>query len=312
MLYVWGLFDNSSHAATAILALGVSFQGVNLTIGLLVSAIVALYLALFASWLIQTILNEEVYPRKKVDRGVGISINRLISYAFVVVGISMAFSTLGIGMQNLTVIIGALGVGIGFGLQNIVNNFASGLILLFERSIKVGDVVQINGEWGLIKNLGLRATVVETFDRSELIVPNSDLVSATVTNWTLTDRQVRLIIPVGVAYGSDVDLVTRLLLQITEENPVVMKFPAPIVLFLNFGASSLDFELRCWVADIDKRLTIKDEINREIDRLFREHNIEIPFSQHDLHIRSIDTPARAALSEIKSVDATAPASVVSK
>jgi len=299
MLYVWGLFDNASHAAVAILALGFSFQGLKITIGLLVSAVVALYIALFASWMIQTILNEEVYPRKKVDRGVGISINRLISYAFVVVGISMAFSTLGIGMQNLTVIIGALGVGIGFGLQNIVNNFASGLILLFERSIKVGDVVQVNGEWGLIKNLGLRATVVETFDRSEMIVPNSDLVSATVTNWTLTDRQVRLIVPVRVAYGSDVDLVTRILNQIAQDNPVIMKFPAPSVLFLNFGASSLDFELRCWVADIDNRLTIKNEINREIDRLFREHNIEIPFSQHDLHIRSIDVPAKAALSEVK-------------
>ena len=307
MLYVWGLFDNSSHAAAAILALGFSFQGLKITIGLLVSAVVALYIALFASWMIQTILNEEVYPRKKVDRGVGISINRLISYAFVVVGISMAFSTLGIGMQNLTVIIGALGVGIGFGLQNIVNNFASGLILLFERSIKVGDVVQVNGEWGQIKNLGLRATVVETFDRSELIVPNSDLVSATVTNWTLTDRQVRLIVPIGVAYGTDIDLVTRLLNQIAQDNPVIMKFPAPSVLFLNFGASSLDFELRCWVADIDNRLSIKNDINREIDRLFREHNIEIPFSQHDLHIRSIDVPAKAALSEVKNSETVLPA-----
>lgn|GEM_PF-136853 len=300
MLSVWGFFDNASTAAAAILALGISLRGLTISLGLVVSAVVALYIALFVSWLIQSILNEEVYPRKKVDRGVGISINRLISYAFVVVGVSLAFSTLGIGMQNLTVIIGALGVGIGFGLQNIVNNFASGLILLFERSIKVGDVVQVNGEWGQIKNLGLRATVVETFDRSELIVPNSDLVSSTVTNWTLTDRQVRLLIAVGVAYGSDVDLVTRLLSQIAQDNPFIMKFPTPSVLFTNFGASSLDFELRCWVADIDNRLKIKDEINREIDRLFRENKVEIPFSQHDLHIRTMDQPFKNALSEIQS------------
>ncbi|OGK08319.1 MAG: hypothetical protein A2W80_18000 [Candidatus Riflebacteria bacterium GWC2_50_8] len=300
MLSVWGFFESASHAAAAILALGISLQGLRITLSLLVSATVALYLALFVSWLIQSILNEEVYPRKKVERGVGISINRLIQYAFVLVGVAMAFSTLGIGMQNLTVIIGAFGIGIGFGLQNIVNNFASGLILLFERSIKVGDVVQVNGEWGQIKNLGLRATVVETFDRSELIVPNSDLVATTVTNWTLTDRQVRLVASVGVAYGSDIDLITQLLSQVAQDNPFIMKFPTPLVLFTNFGASSLDFELRCWVADIDNRIRIKDEINREIDRLFRENNIEIPFSQHDLHIRTMDQPFKNALTEIQS------------
>lgn len=299
MLSVWGFFDNATHAAGAILAMGFNLQGIKISFGLLISAIVALYLALFASWLIQAILNEEVYPRKKVDRGVGISINHLIQYAFVLVGIALAFSTLGIGMQNLTVIIGALGVGIGFGLQNIVNNFASGLILLFERSIKVGDVVQVKGEWGVIKSLGLRATVVETFDRSEMIVPNSDLVASTVTNWTLTDRQVRLIVPVGIAYGSDIDLATRILGQIAQDSPAIMQFPAPSVLFLNFGASSLDFELRCWVADIDTRMKTKNEINREIDRLFRENNIEIPFPQQDLHIRSMDLPFKTALAELR-------------
>ena len=298
-LSVWGFFDTATAAAEMILSLGFGLQELQITIGLLVSAVVALYVTLFISWLTQCVLNEEVYPRKKVERGVGISINRLIHYAFIVVGVALAFSTLGIGMQNLTVIIGAFGIGIGFGLQNIVNNFASGLILLFERSIKVGDVVQVGGEWGLIKNLGLRATVVETFDRSELIVPNSDLVSSQVTNWTLTDRQVRLIAAVGVAYGSDLELATRILTQIAQDNPYVMKFPAPTVLFLNFGASSLDLELRCWVADIDNRLIIKDEIYREIDRLFRQNNIEIPFSQHDLHIRTMDKPFKDALTELK-------------
>ena len=307
-LSVWGFFDNTTQAAELILSLGFRLQGLQITLGLLLSAVVALYVALFVSWLLQCVLNEEVYPRKRVERGVGISINRLIQYAFVVVGVAMAFSTLGIGMQNLTVIIGALGIGIGFGLQNIVNNFASGLILLFERSIKVGDVVQINGEWGLIKNLGLRATVVETYDHSELIVPNSDLVSSQVTNWTLTDRQVRLIVPIGVAYGSDVDLVTRILLQIAQDNPFVMKFPAPVVLFQNFGASSLDFELRCWVADIDNRLSIKNEINREIDRLFRQSNVEIPFPQHDLHIRTMDKSCQNALIELKTSAAPQPQS----
>lgn len=295
MLSVWGFFDSTMLAAEKILSFGISLQGFQITLGLLTWAIVLVYASMFISWAIQTVLDEEVYPRKNVDRGVGISINRLIHYAFVVLGAAIGFSTLGIGLQNLTVIVGALGIGIGFGLQNIVNNFASGLILLFERSIKIGDIVQIGGEWGVIKNLGLRATIVETFDRSEMIVPNSDLVSGTVTNWTLSDRQVRLIVPIGVAYGSDVKIVTAILQRIAQDNPFIMKFPEPAVLFMSFAASSLDFELRVWVADIDIRLKVKNEVNYEIDRLFRENGIEIPFAQHDLHIRTIDESARQSL-----------------
>lgn len=298
VLSVWGFFDSTMLAAERILSFGIAFQGFRISFGLFAWAIVLVYASLFVSWLIQRILDEEVYPRKKVERGVGISINRLIHYAFVVIGVVIGFSTIGIGVQNLTVIVGAFGIGIGFGLQNIVNNFASGLILLFERSIKVGDIVQIRGEWGVIKNLGLRATIVETFDRSEMIVPNSDLVSITVTNWTLSDRQTRLIVPIGVAYGSDVKKVTSILLGIARDNPFIMKFPEPAVLFMNFGASSLDFELRVWVADIDIRLKINNEINYEIDRLFRENAIEIPFAQHDLHIRTMDNPFQEAIKDL--------------
>ncbi|MDD3145902.1 MAG: mechanosensitive ion channel [Candidatus Riflebacteria bacterium] len=307
MLSVWGFFDSSWLAAEKILAFGISVQNYRISLGMLVWAIILVYGTLAVSWLIQRILDEEVYPRKKVERGVGISINRLIHYAFFVFGVTLGLSTIGIGLQNLTVVVGALGIGIGFGLQNIVNNFASGLILLFERSIKVGDTVQINNEWGKIKNLGLRATIVETFDRSEMIVPNSDLVSSTVTNWTLSDRQTRLIVQIGVAYGSDVQKVTQILLRIAQDNPFVMKFPAPAVFFMNFGASSLDFELRAWVADIDIRLKIKNEINYEIDRLFRENGIEIPFPQHDLHIRTIDEPARVALHNLSTSNKNPPA-----
>ncbi|GAB4280125.1 MAG: hypothetical protein Kow0029_24440 [Candidatus Rifleibacteriota bacterium] len=298
LLSVWGIFDSFSESSINLLSIGITLQGEKLTIGTLASAAALLYVSLFASWLIQRILDEEVYPRKKVEPGVGISINRLIHYTFVIIGIVVALSTIGIGLQSLAVLMGAFGIGIGFGLQNIVNNFASGLILLFERSIKVGDVVQINGEWGKIKNLGLRATVVETFSKSELIVPNSDLVSNTVTNWTLTDRQIRLIIPVGVAYGSDISLVTSVLTRVAQENPFVMKFPEPIVLFTGFGSSSLDFELRVYVSDIDNMLTLKNNINREIDRLFRENNIEIPFPQNDIHIRTMDEPFKKAIKEL--------------
>ncbi|MEW6709188.1 MAG: mechanosensitive ion channel domain-containing protein [Candidatus Riflebacteria bacterium] len=300
LLSVWGIKDSIYEGANAILNLGISLQGQRISLGTVATAIVFWYVAIFSSWLIQRILDEEVYPRKKVEPGVGISINRLINYAFVIIGTVFALSTIGIGLQSLAVLMGAFGIGIGFGLQNIVNNFASGLILLFERSIKVGDVVQINGVWGQIKNLGLRATVVETYDRSELIVPNSDLVSTTVTNWTLTNRQTRVIIPVGVAYGSDVNLITSILRRIADENAYIMKFPEPSVIFMSFGNSSLDFELRVFVSDLDNMLKVRNEINREIDRLFRENNIEIPFPQSDLHIRTMDDNFKNSIQTIVS------------
>lgn len=296
MISVWGFFDSTLLAIERILAFGFSLQGYRVSFGMFIWAVVLVYASLSVSWLIQNILLEEVYPRRKVEKGVGISINRLIHYAFVIFGVVFGLSAIGIDLQSLTVVIGALGIGIGFGLQNIVNNFASGLILLFERSIKVGDIVQIRGDWGTIKNLGLRATVVETFDRSEMIVPNSDLVSSTVTNWTLSDRQTRLIIKIGVAYGSDVQKVTRVLLGIAQENPFVMKFPEPAVYFMSFGSSSLDFELRAWVADIDIRLKTMNQINYEIERLFRENGIQIPFPQQDLHIKSVGEPVQNMLS----------------
>ena len=295
MISVWGFFDSTLLSVERILAFGVSLQGYRVSLGMLIWAVILVYSSLAVSWLIQNILIEEVYPRRKVEKGVGISINRLIHYAFVIVGFVFGLSAIGIDLQSLTVVVGALGIGIGFGLQNIVNNFASGLILLFERSIKVGDIVQIRGDWGTIKNLGLRATVVETFDRSEMIVPNSDLVSSTVTNWTLSDRQTRLIIKIGVAYGSDVQKVTRILLGIAQENPFVMKFPEPAVYFMSFGSSSLDFELRAWVADIDIRLKTMNQINYEIERLFRENGIEVPFPQQDIHIKSFDEPTKNML-----------------
>ena len=298
LLSVWGIKDSIGEGARTILNLGINLQDERITLGIIATAIILWYVAIFSSWLIQRILDEEVYPRKKVEPGVGISINRLINYAFVILGAVIALSTVGIGLQSLAVLMGAFGIGIGFGLQNIVNNFASGLILLFERSIKVGDVVQVNGVWGTIKNLGLRATVVQTFDRSEMIVPNSDLVASTVTNWTLSDRQTRVIIPVGVAYGSDVKLVTSILLQIAQESQYVMTTPEPTVLFMNFGSSSLDFELRVFVSDLDNMLKVRNEINREIDRQFRENNVEIPFPQNDVHIRTMDDNFKTAVKQI--------------
>jgi small-conductance mechanosensitive channel len=295
---VWGIKDSFQDGIAGVLNLGINLQGERITLGIIATAVFLWYAAMFCSWLIQRVLDDEVYPRKNVEAGVGISINRLINYAFVIIGAVIALSTLGIGLSSLAVLMGAFGIGIGFGLQNIVNNFASGLILLFERSIKIGDVVQINGTWGTIKNLGLRATVVQAFDKSEMIVPNSDLVSSTVTNWTLSDRQTRVILPVGVAYGSDVPLVISILKEIAQACPYVMKNPEPQILFMNFGNSSLDFELRVYVSDLDNMLKVRNEINLEIDRKFRENKVEIPFPQNDVHIRTMDDNFKQAVNSI--------------
>jgi small-conductance mechanosensitive channel len=181
----------------------------------------------------------------------------------------------------------ALSVGIGFGLQSIANNFVSGLILLFERPVRVGDVIQVTGDWAEIKKIGIRATTVQTFDRADRIIPNADLISNEVTNWTLTNRQIRLIIPVGVAYSSDVDLVTKTLMTCAQANPKVAKWPRPKVLFLNFGESTLDFELRVFVADFNHRIDVRSELHHQIDRSFREAKIEIAFPQRDVRLHRI-------------------------
>ena len=200
----------------------------------------------------------------------------------------MAISTLGFGITKLTIILSALGVGIGFGLQSIVNNFVSGLILLFERPVRVGDTIELGGKWAEIKRIGIRATTVKTLDEADVIIPNSELITNQVTNWTLTNRLVRLTIPVGVAYGSDLPLVMETLAACSKAHEMVADFRPPQVLFLSFGESSLDFELRVWVTDADHRLEVMSALHQDIDRRFREKNIEIAFPQQDLHLRSLD------------------------
>jgi small-conductance mechanosensitive channel len=202
---------------------------------------------------------------------------------------------LGVELTNLTILGGAFGIGIGFGLQAIVNNFASGLILLFERPVKIGDTIELGEQWGVIKKLGLRATIVQTYDNAEIVVPNSDLVSNQVTNWTLAERRVRIKVNVGVAYGSDVNLVLQILMECAEEHALILKDPPPLALFMGFGDSSLDFELRVWVADFSDRRIVPSDMHQAIDRKFRQANIEIPFPQRDLHVRSMDETVSSSL-----------------
>jgi len=224
-----------------------------------------------------------------MELGVKESLKRLLHYGLFTLGFLIAVSTAGLDLQKLTILVGALGVGIGFGLQNIVNNFVSGLILLFERPVKVGDIINIDQDWGTITRIGLRSTIFETFDNSEIIVPNADLVAQKVTNWTFTSKMTRIILPVGVVYGSPLEKVLEILNKAAKEHPEVLSNPAPNSIFEGFGNSSIDFKLRFWVRTIDERLRIRTEVAVIIDRLFREEDIEIAFPQLDLHLRSIDS-----------------------
>jgi small-conductance mechanosensitive channel len=287
----WGIFSLPMDAIQGLLGFGFTIGTKKITMGLVFVALAILYGAFLISWAVQAVFMEEVLRRRHVESGVRMSMARLIHYALVLVGFLVALSALGFDLKNITILGGALGIGIGFGLQTVVSNFVCGLILLFERPIKVGDVIELGTQRGRVKNLGLRATVVETFDRAEVVVPNTNLISNEVTNWTLADRQMRITIPVGVAYGSDIELVMKTLTEIAEENTLVLKNPAPQILFWAFGASSLDFEFRVWIADFSDRRQVQSDLLLEIDRRFRNLDIEIPFPQSDLHVRSVDQTA---------------------
>ncbi len=288
ILMIWKVYDTLGEATRGLLALGFKLGSQRISVGLVITSVGILYVAFFASWILQKLLMDEVLVRRRVERGGRLSIARLLHYVLVFVGFLLALSVLGLDFTKLTIMISALGVGIGFGLQGVVNNFVSGLILLFEQPVRVGDYIELGGTWAEVKRIGLRSTTVQTFDQADLIVPNADLVTNQVTNWTLSNRRTRLTIAVGVAYGSDVPLVVETLMACGKENSWVAKTTVPQVLFLRFGESSLEFELRVWVMDVDQRLTAMSEIHQEIDRRFREAEIEIAFPQMDLHLRSVD------------------------
>jgi len=291
ILSAWGFKGSVQEARHSFFDAAFSIGSQRISVGLVIAALGTLYVSFLLSWTLPRVLLDETVTGSVLERGVRISIGRLIQYFIIFIGFLLTVAVLGIDLTKLTIILSALGVGIGFGLQGVVNNFVSGLILLFERPVRVGDVIELGGRWAEIKSMGLRATTVQTFDQADLIIPNADLVSNQVTNWTLSNRQARLIIPVGVAYGSDIPLVIETLLECTRGNERIYKATEPQVLFLSFGESSLDFELRVWVKDVDDRLTASSELHQEIDRRFREANIEIAFPQRDLHVRSIDDSA---------------------
>jgi len=220
----------------------------------------------------------------------------ITGYGMIIAAALIALSVAGVTFQNVAIIAGALSVGIGFGLQNIVNNFVSGLILLFERPISTGDWIVVGNVEGYVRRISIRSTQIQTFDHADVIVPNSELISGSVTNWMLHDSYGRVRVPIGVAYGSDTEAVKSTLLRIAHEHPQIVQnvrgVPDPYVLFLSFGDSALSFELRAFVRDVDQRLIVLSDLNFAIDAAFREAGIELPFPQRDVHLIEPRRPAR--------------------
>ena len=250
--------------------------------GLAYSMLVILLTYLFTRiW--RRLATDHALKESGLSQGAKETVITITVYIIWLAGILISLNVFGLNTTSLTVAFGALSIGLGFGLQNIANNFISGLILLFERPIQVGDVVEVGGIWGEVKKINVRATLVQTYSNSSLIIPNSEFISATVTNWSHRDPKVRRDLLLGVAYGSDTELVKKLLLQAAQSVPQVYAYPQPSVQFINFGDSSLDFRLRFW-STIDNFVDAESKLRFEIDRLFRQHKVVIPFPQRDLHV----------------------------
>lgn len=238
---------------------------------------------LFQSWLSRKVLTGE-----RVDRGIANSVHAGIGYTGVALAALIGVSYAGVDLSNIALIASALSIGIGFGLNAIASNFVSGLIMLIERPIKVGDWVVVGPHQGYVRHISVRATEIETFDRASVIIPNSDFMTSAVQNWTHRNAMGRVIVNIGVSYNADPDEVMALLNQVAVDCDKLLTYPAPSVVFEEFGASSLDFSIRGYIADVSSMLSAKTELRLAITRVFRENDIEIPFPQQDVHLRDLD------------------------
>ncbi len=247
-----------------------------------------IWLTISISRIIRFFLEGDVFTRLKLKKGVPGAISLMLRIIIITIGFLIAIAAAGVQMDKLAILLGAFGVGIGFGLQNIFNNLISGIILAFERPINEGDIIEVGPLMGIVKEIGIRSSIIKTYDGSEVIVPNGNLISNELINWTLSDQQRRGEVRVGVAYGTDPQKVLNLLLEASGSNERVLDYPKPWAIFLGFGESSLDFRIVFWIADADTRLSIQSEVNVMVNQMFKDAGIEIAFPQRDLHLRSAD------------------------
>jgi len=258
--------------------------------GLFVSLAIVV-VAVIVSGFVQRIVGSSLEKNFKLEGGLIYAIKRFLHYAIIAFGVIIAAQTIGLNLGSLAVIFGFLSVGIGFGLQNVTSNFISGLILLLERPVSVGDLIEVEGRVGKVLKISMRSTIVRTLDNVTIIVPNSQLIENQVINWSVEDPRLRIHCPVGVAYGSDIEKVKGALMSVAENHPDVLKEPKSQVRFLEFGDSSLNFDLLLWINNPPKKDLIRSEINYAIDAAFRKEDITIPFPQRDIHLQSTEAIA---------------------
>jgi small-conductance mechanosensitive channel len=258
-----------------------------ITVWMLVYFLLLVLFLFFGTGKIKKWFVYRLLARTHLDIGVRLAIGTIVRYVLLVIGFMIILHFIGVDLSGLTIIASALGVGVGFGLQNITNNFVSGIIILFERPIKVGDRIEVGAVTGDVVKISMRSTTVLTNDNIAIIVPNSEFISSTVINWSHTDRNVRFNIPVGVSYKSDPEIVKKLLMEVAENNAGVLKDPVPDVLLSEYGDNSINFNLRVWTNEyITQPYVLKSQLYYSAFKKFKEHGIEIPFPQRDIHVKN--------------------------
>jgi small-conductance mechanosensitive channel len=293
-----GVRDVAAEALNRLLQMSISIGSLSLSVGGVAAFVITLMVARTLAQTINGVLEADFYPRRSMARGVPDAISAVVRYGFYTLGFIAALAAAGIQISQISILLGGFGIGVGLGLQDLVKNFAAGLTLLGERRLNVGDALQIQGQdiFGRVRLIGIRATVVRCWNGSEVLVPNADLVSGAVTNWTLTDRLHRVEVDVGVAYGTDLERVIAILLDVARSNENVLKEPPPQALFVGFGDSALNFSLRAWTdLEYERSPIVTSDLALAVNRRLVEAEISMPFPQRDLHLASVSPDARAIL-----------------
>ena len=296
-----GLLDNAWSLGQAVLATKLERGTISISVGNILEFLLTVFAAYLLSRFLRFVLEEDVYPRIDLAPGLSYAASSLLNYIVLALGFVVGLGVLGVDFNKVSVLAGAFGVGIGFGLQSIVNNFVSGLILLFERPIHVGDTVDVGNLQGTVRRIGIRASVIHTGAGADIIVPNSQLVTDRVTNWTLSDRLRRVDLPVGVNYGADPKKVIELLEQTARAHPDVLPEPAPRALFMSYGDSSINFELRVWPKQFNQAAQIKSDLAASVYDGVKAAGMSFPFPQREVRIVSDlpSEPARAQIADSK-------------
>jgi len=287
-----GLFQPATSVAGAALSARLGRGPIQISAGDVLEFVLTVWVAYLVSAFIRFVLREDIYPHTRLSRGMSYAISSLLNYVIIALGFVLALGALGLDLTRVTVLAGALGVGIGFGLQSVVNNFVSGLILLFERPIHVGDIVEVGNLTGEVVRIGIRASIVRTGNGAEIIVPNAQLVTERVTNWTLSDRTRRIDLPVGVDYGSPPDKVIEVLEAVARGHPQIMQNPAPQAVFTAFGDSAIAFELRAWTNRFDRWPKVRTELAAAVYAALQAQGMVMPFPQREVRVLHDGPPIR--------------------